>query len=274
MTANGGSQISSGFVGIRFSDAAPQCPDDLAIIVTLRAAGEDDFTVSLSSDGVELNFVPPSDLYSKKYISPQSRDSIELHANVNREGAVHVVDLPEQQQLLIGDLPMDMTVVIDVLRMSRQRTVLTNRASIELGTSAPEFEVASEFASGSRKKLSLPALPSLSWLPYGRRALKVVTFSLLSFLVVVMVTPLNVVHPSQPDSQAPKLAVVWSASEPTVGQVAIIAISDQDTFLGEVAQTTGDSFIVKSDSSYAQATLPAYLGRVLFTIPLVGFLAP
>ena len=439
MTANGGSQQSKTFVGVQFGDATSSCPADLGIIVSLHSPGEPDFTVSLSNEGVELDFHPPADLHTEKYIAPRAKDKIQLLVNRSRNGSLHTVKLPGRQELLIGELPEEVTVEINILRISNAGTSLTNSATISFSDEIPTLEFHPAFAEvtsatkskSTRSKFSLskfaqpktshdevvdssadalaaeeeptvvdgpvtnevasetnPAattyedalaefkafdvqayikelkenaalqkleasvsIPdavadndrepfnfgefwnklfprksqdqadvsvvaveteeerkSFSFVKFFEKlksrnaddvvdeistettkdsaepgitlrirlsqVLRSIAAGLIIFVVLLVITPLNLVHATQPNSQTHNIAIVWTKGTAAKGQTIAAATAESEIFIGQVADVVGDNMVLTSGSDYAQAPISSFMGRVLFRIPLLGYLLP
>lgn len=119
------------FAGLKFDEASPQISDALRILVTLRFAGEADYSILLSSDGLVEDLAENSLVDEQSFIGAKNLNEIWLDSSSPEFDAVQ---LPGQQRLLIGQIPQNLVIDIVTWQATTPTTVVvrnvTNRVRI------------------------------------------------------------------------------------------------------------------------------------------------
>lgn len=115
------------FTGFQLDPSSPRLPLGVRIVVSLTAEGEEPFTLAITPIGVIQNYRFPAEILNEENIHPYPRDVINVQYTPGSLAQRHIIQLPEDQRLLIGNLPGTFSFDIFVERQFDSQWRTTNR---------------------------------------------------------------------------------------------------------------------------------------------------
>lgn len=211
-------------------------------------------------------------------MSDREKDSEIQVTEVNKNpDAPLVVDLPDGQKLMVGQLPPGTVVEIATWRGTSRPDSRTTR--LLLGVSSNESDESEEPAQvapiqpvSRRKKRERKNM----FRKHGQAI--VLTIVAIAILVgAFIVSPLQIVKPTVGSSigfgSADSSLIVAIPSEEYAKGDALVAYLGEgknQVVFGSLDQTVEDSVLIQTSSGFAQTNETSIIGRVLFVIPFLG----
>lgn len=118
------------FTGFQVDASSPRLPLGVRIIISLTAPNEEPFTIAITPIGVIDNYRFPMELLAEENIHPLAKDVISVEYTPASLAQRHIIVLPENQRLLIGNLPSMLTFDIFVERQFANSWKTTNRVLV------------------------------------------------------------------------------------------------------------------------------------------------
>lgn len=212
-------------------------------------------------------------------MSDKDKEIQVTEVNKNPEAPL-VVDLPDGQKLMVGQLPPGTVVEIATWRGTSRPDSRTTR--LLLGVSSNEIlepevpqtnSVVAPIQPVSRKK-------KREQKNMIRKHAQAIVLTLVTIAVLVgafIVSPLKIVKPTigssigfgNPESSL-IVALPANSYEKGTAIVAYLGESQEQIVFGSFDQSVENSVLIQTSSGFAQTDDDAVIGRVLFVIPFIG----
>jgi hypothetical protein len=211
----------------------------------------------------------------------ETLEGIQVHDNVSNPKSPLVIDLPDGQKLLVGELPAGSVVEIATWRGTGRPDSRTTRLLLgvtndektdsvttvnETGTTHIDVRSRSERRknqkSNFRIKLNRLVIPAL----------------LIAGLIFAFnASPLSLVHPTVGSSAGfgsadSSLVVAGPISTVKKDQLIVANFGDagDQVILGRVNSVAGKDVLLQTDAGFAQVNTDSVIGKVLIVIPFLG----
>jgi hypothetical protein len=208
-------------------------------------------------------------------------EGIQVHDNVSNPKAPLVIDLPDGQKLLVGELPAGSVVEIATWRgtgrpdsrTTRLLLGVTNDEHPEAINSANETGAAHvDMRSRSERRKAQKRGVKVY---FGRFVIPVLIIGGLIFAFIV--SPLTLVHPTVGSSAGfgsadSSLVIAGPISQPAKNELIVANFGDGGTqaIMGRVKSTAQNDVLLQTDNGFAQVGTGAVIGKVLLVIPFLG----
>ena len=211
----------------------------------------------------------------------ETLEGIQVHDNVSNPKAPLVIDLPDGQKLLVGELPAGSVVEIATWRGTGRPDSRTTRLLLgvtndeqQAGTNSPAQAGGAhvDMRSRSERRKAQQQKPKFKLGPL------VLTALVIGGLVFAFVlSPLTLVNPTVGasigfGSADSSLVVVTPVDVPAEGQIVVAPLgeSGEQIVLGRVNAVADQDVLIQTDTGFAQAKKNSVIGRVLVVIPFLG----
>lgn len=211
----------------------------------------------------------------------ETLEGIQVHDNVSNPKAPLVIDLPDGQKLLVGELPAGSVVEIATWRGTGRPDSRTTRLLLgvtndeqQAGTSPPAQTGAAhvDMRSRSERRKAQQQKPKFNLGPLVLTAL-VIGGLVFAFIL----SPLSLVNPTVGasigfGSADSSLVVVTPVDVPEEGQIVVAPLgkNGEQIVLGRVSAVADQDILIQTDTGFAQAKKNSVIGRVLVVIPFLG----
>lgn len=211
----------------------------------------------------------------------ETLEGIKVHDAVQDPKAPLVIDLPDGQKLLVGELPAGSVVEIATWRgtgrpdsrttrlllgVTNDEHVDTNNGVARVESGNVDMRSRSERRKANKRKtnvkLSSFALPILV---------------IGGLIIAFVVSPLSLVSPTVGasigfGSADSSLVVVTPIDVPEEGQIVVAPLGDsgEQIVLGRINAVADQDVLIQTDTGFAQAKKNSVTGRVLVVIPFLG----
>lgn len=188
-----------------------------------------------------------------------------------------VVDLPDGQKLMVGQLPPGTVVEIATWRGTSRPDSRTTR--LLLGVSAVESEnpeedevkvVPVERISRRQRRTKKQIIPSA-------QSLILAAVTVVVLVGAFIVSPLRLVHPTLGSSigfgsAESSLIIALPVQEPAAGTpiLAYLGEDKKEVVFGAMSQTADDAVLIQTSSGFAQTNKVNIIGRSVLVIPFLG----
>lgn len=192
-----------------------------------------------------------------------------------------VLDLPDGQKLLVGDLPEGTIIEVAAWRGTAKPDNRTLR--LLLGVSNKKIQEEEEPVVNSDGQVIEPPKRARK---SPRRRLRTAWIVTLSIVVVVLagviafsLSPLKMVHPTQGinlgfGAANSSLAVVAPVSSVEPGQLLVANLGSGGAAVGRVAAKADGIVLLQTDKGFTQVSQSEIQGSVVFVIPFLGYIVP
>lgn len=194
--------------------------------------------------------------------------------------APFVVDLPDGQKLLIGELPEGTIIEVAAWRGTQKPDSRTTRLLLgvkkedvqqveEITTDIPVSEEALEWSRRMAKKSSRKFRTWMGVLI----AVSVIALGAIAFYL----SPLNISNPTQgidigfgPADSA--VVITAPVSQIEAGQMLIATTEDDQVILGRVAAQSDEEVLLQTSTGYSQVAESDVTGTVVVLVPFLGYI--
>ena len=192
-----------------------------------------------------------------------------------------VLDLPDGQKLLVGELPEGTIIEVAAWRGTAKPDNRTLR--LLLGVSNKKVTEEEEPVVVSDGQIIEPPKRNRT---RSRRRLRTTWIVLLSIVVVLLIggiafsmSPLKLAHPTTGINRGfgtanSSLAVVEPNSKVEAGQTLVAKLGSGGTVVGRVAATGEGIVLLQGDKGFTKVSESEIEGSVLFVIPFLGYITP
>lgn len=193
-----------------------------------------------------------------------------------------VLDLPDGQKLLVGELPPGTVIEVASWRGTERPDNRTLRLLLGVSSETqedsngiPQPEYSRGPGSDAARRARAARRRQRAWIGLLATSVAVILGALAFYL-----SPLEIVHPSQGASigfgPANSALVVTGppAEEYNTGQLVVADTGNNSLAIGRVAAETGGELLLQGDSGYIQVAESSVVGPSLLIIPFVGYLFP
>jgi hypothetical protein len=187
-----------------------------------------------------------------------------------------VVDLPDGQKLMVGQLPPGTVVEIATWRGTSRPDSRTTRLLLGVSSVANDEQEAEvkvvpvEKVSRRARRNKRRFLPSLQGL-----VLTAVTVGVL--VGAFILSPLQLIHPTLGSSigfgsAESSLIVTLPIENPSVGTPVLAYLGDDksEVVFGTLSQSVQDAVLIQTSSGFAQTKESNVIGRSLLVVPFIG----
>lgn len=211
----------------------------------------------------------------------ETLEGIKVHDNVSNPKAPLVIDLPDGQKLLVGELPAGSVVEIATWRGTGRPDSRTTRLLLgvtndeqpdaansanETGASHVDMRSRSERRKAEQRK---------SKFNIGSIVLPALVIGGLVFAFIL--SPLTMVSPTVGasigfGSADSSLVIAAPLNVPEVGQIVVAPLgeSSEQIVMGRVSAVADQDILIQTDTGFAQAKKNSVIGKVLVVIPFLG----
>lgn len=211
----------------------------------------------------------------------ETLEGIQVHDNVSNPKAPLVIDLPDGQKLLVGELPAGSVVEIATWRGTGRPDSRTTRLLLgvtndeqpdnnvavnETGAAHVDMRSRSERRKAQQRRFKINL---------GRFVLPAIVIGGLVFAFIL--SPLTMVSPTVGasigfGSADSSLVVVTPVDVPEEGQIVVAPLGEngEQIVLGRVSAVADQDVLIQTDTGFAQAKKNSVIGRVLVVIPFLG----
>ncbi len=209
----------------------------------------------------------------------ENLEGIKVHDGVSNPKAPLVIDLPDGQKLLVGELPAGSVVEIATWRgtgrpdsrTTRLLLGVTNDAQPEAAKSANETGAAHvDMSSRSARRKA-----QKRQLNFGPFVIPLLVIA--SIVVAFIVSPLTLVHPTVGSSAGfgsadSSLVVAAPGGDVSENQLIVAKFGDEanQNILGRVNSIAQEDVLLQTDAGFAQVKADSVIGKVLVVIPFLG----
>ena len=192
-----------------------------------------------------------------------------------------VLDLPDGQKLLVGELPEGTIIEVAAWRGTAKPDNRTLR--LLLGVSNKKVQEEEEPVVSSDGQVIEPPKRSRN---RSRRRARTAWITSLSILVVIiagviafLLSPLKIVHPATGvglgfGAANSSLAVVTPVESVESGQTLVATLGSGDSVVGRVGATGDGIVLLQVDKGFTQVSTSEIQGSVVFVIPFLGLITP
>ncbi len=193
-----------------------------------------------------------------------------------------VLDLPDGQKLLVGELPPGTVIEVASWRGTDRPDNRTLRLVLGVSTEAndetseiPQPEYSRGPGSEAARRARAARRRQRAWIGILASSVAVILGALAFYL-----SPLEIVHPSLGSSvgfgPANSALVVTGppAEEYNTGQLIVADTGRNALAIGRVSAVTGDELLLQTDTGYIQVARDRVVGPSLLILPFVGYLFP
>ena len=211
----------------------------------------------------------------------ETLEGIQVHDNVANPKAPLVIDLPDGQKLLVGELPAGSVVEIATWRgtgrpdsrTTRLLLGVTNDEQPEAAKSANETGAAHvDMRSRSERRKDEKRNFNLK---LGRLVLPILIVGGIVFAFII--SPVSLVHPTVGSSAGfgtadSSLVVAGPISQVAKDQLIVSNFGDggDQVILGRVNSVAEKDVLLQTDAGFAQVNTDSVIGKVLLVIPFLG----
>jgi hypothetical protein len=211
----------------------------------------------------------------------ETLEGIQVHDNVANPKAPLVIDLPDGQKLLVGELPAGSVVEIATWRGTGRPDSRTTRLLLgvtndeqpeaakspnETGAAHVDMRSRSERRKDQKRNFNLKL---------GRVVLPILIVCGIIFAFAV--SPLTLVHPTVGSSAGfgspgSSLVVAEPISQVAKDQLIVSNFGDggNQVILGRVNSVAEKDVLLQTDAGFAQVNTDSVIGKVLLVIPFLG----
>ena len=211
----------------------------------------------------------------------ETLEGIQVHDNVSNPKAPLVIDLPDGQKLLVGELPAGSVVEIATWRGTGRPDSRTTR--LLLGVTNDEqpddVKTANETGAAHVDMRSRSERRKDEKRGFSRKVSRIVLPVLVigGLIFAFMVSPLSLVHPTVGSSAGfgsadSSLVVAGPISTVAKDQLIVANFGNAggQVILGRVNSVAEKDVLLQTDSGFAQVNTDSVIGKVLLVIPFLG----
>jgi len=209
----------------------------------------------------------------------ETLEGIQVHDNVSNPKAPLVIDLPDGQKLLVGELPAGSVVEIATWRGTGRPDSRTTRLLLGVtNDEQPNNEVsANETSEGhvDMRSRSERRKAQQRKFKFGSVVLPALVIGGLVFAFVI--SPLSMVSPTVGasigfGSADSSLVITTPIGVPEEGQIVVAPLGDtgEQIVMGRVSAVAAQDILIQTDTGFAQAKKNSVIGKVLVVIPFLG----
>jgi hypothetical protein len=211
----------------------------------------------------------------------ETLEGIQVHDNVSNPKAPLVIDLPDGQKLLVGELPAGSVVEIATWRgtgrpdsrTTRLLLGVTNDEKTDSDTTVNEsatthIDVRSRSERRKDRKSNIRVKLNRLLIP---------AFLTAGLIFAFNASPLSLVHPTVGSSAGfgsadSSLVVAGPISTTKQDQLIVANFGDagDQVILGRVNSVAGKDVLLQTDAGFAQVNTDSVIGKVLIVIPFFG----
>jgi hypothetical protein len=211
----------------------------------------------------------------------QTLEGIQVHDNVSNPKSPLVIDLPDGQKLLVGELPAGSVVEIATWRGTGRPDSRTTRLLLGVtNDDVPDALVTGNETGAAHVDMRSRSERRKDQKQNVRRMLNrlVVSGLVISGLIFAfIVSPLSLVHPTVGSSAGfgsadSSLVIAGPISVVTKDQLIVAKFggTGNQVILGRVNSVAKKDVLVQTDSGFAQVNTDSVIGKVLIVIPFLG----
>lgn len=212
----------------------------------------------------------------------ETLEGIQVHDNVSNPKAPLVIDLPDGQKLLVGELPAGSVVEIATWRgtgrpdsrTTRLLLGVTNEEQQQSNTSPARESSAHHVDMRSRSERRKSQQRRFKF-NLGPIALPAIVIG--GLVIAFILSPLTMVSPTVGasigfGSADSSLVIAGPLDTPAEGQVVVAPLGEtgEQIVMGRVSAVADQDILIQTDTGFAQAEKNSVIGRVLVVIPFLG----
>ena len=194
--------------------------------------------------------------------------------------APFVVDLPDGQKLLIGELPEGTIIEVAAWRGTHKPDSRTTRLLLgvkkdepqQIQEIIPEIPVSDEANEWSRKMSKKSSRKFRAWIGV-LIAVTVIAVGAIAFYL----SPLNISNPTEgidigfgPADSA--VVITAPVGQIESGQMLVAETSDSEVILGRVAAQSDNEILLQTATGYSQISEADVTGTVVVLVPFIGYI--
>ena len=209
----------------------------------------------------------------------ENLEGIKVHDSISDPKAPLVIDLPDGQKLLVGELPAGSVVEIATWRgtgrpdsrTTRLLLGVTNEDQSEATAAANETGAAHvDMRSRSERRRA-----QKRGINFGFIVLPILV--IVALVIAFMVSPLTLVHPTIGSSAGfgsadSSLVVAVPVNELSENQLIVAKFGEEvdSRILGRINAIADQDVLLETDAGFAQVKVDSVIGKVLVVIPFLG----
>jgi hypothetical protein len=208
-------------------------------------------------------------------------EGIKVHDNVSNPKAPLVIDLPDGQKLLVGELPAGSVVEIATWRGTGRPDSRTTRLLLgvtndeqpdddpsanETGAAHVDMRSRSERRKEHQRKSKI-----------NLRSVVLPALVVGGLVFAFVISPLTIVNPTIGasigfGSADSSLVITSPVDVPEEGQIIVAPLGEtgEDIVMGRVSAIADQDVLIQTDTGFAQAKKNTVIGKVLVVIPFLG----